>query len=148
MSIPLLAIIDETCDLLPTYRIWQKWWNVTPETMLCNMGYPGGLISKESACSAGDPGSIPALGRPPGEGNGNPFQYSCLGNLKERGQRTEEPGRLQSMWLQESDTTYQLNHHISIRLHVTKLDRKAIPLALTKQNVSWTAYGEEHVAGN
>ena len=50
---------------------------------------------KESAYNAGNPGSIPGLGRSPGEGNGNPFQYSCLGNPW-----TEEPGRLQSMGLQ------------------------------------------------
>ena len=41
---------------------------------------PGGSDSQESACSAGDPGSIPGLGRSPGGGNGNPLQYSCLGN--------------------------------------------------------------------
>ena len=41
--------------------------------------------SKESACSAGDLGSIPGLGRSPGEGNGNPLQYPCLENLMERG---------------------------------------------------------------
>ena len=35
-------------------------------------------VGKESACSAGDPGSIPGLRRYPGEGNGNPLQYSCL----------------------------------------------------------------------
>ena len=35
---------------------------------------------KASACNAGDPGSIPGLGRSPGEGNGNPLQYSCLEN--------------------------------------------------------------------
>ena len=40
--------------------------------------FPGGSHSKESACKAGDPGSIPGLGRSPGEGNGNPLQYSCL----------------------------------------------------------------------
>ena len=39
----------------------------------------------ESACSAGDPGSIPGLGRSPGEENGNPLQYSCLENPMERG---------------------------------------------------------------
>ena len=39
------------------------------------MGYPGGSDGKESACNAGHPGSIPALGRSPGEGNGNPLQY-------------------------------------------------------------------------
>ena len=42
-------------------------------------------VGKESACSAGDPGSIPGLGRFPGEGNGNPLQYPCLENLMERG---------------------------------------------------------------
>ena len=41
--------------------------------------------SKESACSAGDPCSIPGLGRFPGEGNDNPFQYSCLDNFMDRG---------------------------------------------------------------
>ena len=41
--------------------------------------------SKESACNAGDPGLIPGSGRPSGEGNGNPLQYSCLENPMERG---------------------------------------------------------------
>ena len=45
-----------------------------------NQGFPGGSDSKESACNAGDLGSIPGLGRSPGEGNGNPLQYSCLEN--------------------------------------------------------------------
>ena len=40
---------------------------------------------KESACNAGDPGSIPGLGRSPGEGNGNPLQYYCLENPMDRG---------------------------------------------------------------
>ena len=48
-------------------------------------GFPGGLDGQESACNAGDPGSIPALGISPEEGNGNPFQYSCLKNSKGRG---------------------------------------------------------------
>ena len=46
---------------------------------------PGGSDSKESACSAGDPGLIPGLGRSPGEGNGSPLQYSCLENSMDRG---------------------------------------------------------------
>ena len=41
-------------------------------------GFSGGSDSKESACSVGDLGSIPELGRSPGGGHGNPFQYSCL----------------------------------------------------------------------
>ena len=43
------------------------------------------LSSKESACNAGDPGSIPGLGSSPGEGHGNPLQYSCLENSMARG---------------------------------------------------------------
>ena len=47
--------------------------------------FPHGSASKESGCSAGDPGSIPGLGRSPGEGNGNLLQYSCLENPMDRG---------------------------------------------------------------
>ena len=42
------------------------------------MGFPGGSDSIESVCNAEDPGLIPGSGRSPGEGNGNPLQYSCL----------------------------------------------------------------------
>ena len=45
-----------------------------------SQSFPGGSDSKESACSVGDLGSIPGLGRSPGEGNGNPLQYFCLEN--------------------------------------------------------------------
>ena len=47
--------------------------------------FPCSSGGKESACSAGDPGSVPGLGRSPGEGNGNPLQYPCLENLTDRG---------------------------------------------------------------
>ena len=49
------------------------------------MGFPGGSDGKVSAHNVGDPGSIPGLGRSPGEGNGHPFQYSCLENPMDRG---------------------------------------------------------------
>ena len=42
------------------------------------LGFPQRSVGKESACNAGDPGSIPGLGRSSGEGNDNPLQYSCL----------------------------------------------------------------------
>ena len=48
-------------------------------------GFPGGSEVKASASNAGGPGSIPGLGRSPGEGNGNPLQYSCLENPMDRG---------------------------------------------------------------
>ena len=49
------------------------------------MDFPGGSDSKESAYNAGGLGSITGSGRPPGEGNGNPIQYSCLENSMDRG---------------------------------------------------------------
>ena len=49
------------------------------------MGFPDGSDGKASAYNAGDPGSIPGLGRSPGEGNGTPLQYSYLENPMDRG---------------------------------------------------------------
>ena len=49
------------------------------------MGFTGGSDSKEYACNVGDLGSIPGLGRFPGEGNGKSLQYSCLENSLDRG---------------------------------------------------------------
>ena len=57
--------------------------------MILTMGiwesFPGGSDGKESACNAGDLGLIPGLGKIPGEGNGNPLQYSCLENSMDKG---------------------------------------------------------------
>ena len=66
------------------------------------MGFPGGSEVKASASNVGDPGSIPGSGRPPGEGNGNPLQYSLLRNAW-----TEEPGRIESRGSQESQTQFR-----------------------------------------
>jgi len=48
-------------------------------------GFPYGSAGKESVCSTGDPGSIPGLGRSPGDGNDNPLKYPCLENLMDTG---------------------------------------------------------------
>ena len=53
-----------------------------PRYIIC---FPGGSDGKESACNSGVLGSIPGLGRSPGEGNGYPLQYSCLENSMDRG---------------------------------------------------------------
>ena len=48
-------------------------------------GFPGGSVVKNPSANAEDLGSIPGSGRSPGEGNGNPLQYSCLGSLMDKG---------------------------------------------------------------
>ena len=62
-------------------------------------GFPGGSVVKNLPANARDMGLIPGLGRFPGEGNGNPLQYSCL-----EIPHTEKPGRPQPMRLQRSQT--------------------------------------------
>ena len=52
--------------------------------LLILKGFLGGSVGKESTCNAGDSGLILGSGRSPGEGNGNPLQYSCLGNHMDR----------------------------------------------------------------
>ena len=53
--------------------------------LIPGQGFPGGSDGKASVCNVGKPGSIPGLGRSPGEGNGNPLQYSCLENSMDGG---------------------------------------------------------------
>ena len=69
------------------------------------MGFPDGSVVKNLPASAGDVGSVPELGRSPGEGNGNPLQYSCLENPMDRGAWQATVHRV----TKESGTTYQLN---------------------------------------
>ena len=75
---------------------WLSDWTTTSITsLLCALYhdeelnltkyFPGGSEDKESACKVGDLGSIPGLGRSPGEESGNPLQYSCLENPMDRG---------------------------------------------------------------
>ena len=68
--------IKEELSLRHHCRIWYE--------VEAYKGFPGGSEGKVSACNAGDLGSIPGPGRSPGEGNGNPLQYSCLENPMDR----------------------------------------------------------------
>ena len=66
---------------------FQDLWDLNPNSFkFCLLSsFPGGSEVKVSACNAGDQGSIPGSERSPGEGNGNPLQYSCLENPTDRG---------------------------------------------------------------
>ena len=74
------------------------WW------VLTYVYFPGDSNSEESACNVGVTGSIPVLGRSAGGGNGNPLQYSCVGNPW-----TEELGGLQSMGSQRVEYDWATN---------------------------------------
>ena len=67
------------------------------------MDFTGGSDGKESACNAGDLGSIPGWGRSPGEGNSNPLQYSCLENSTDKGAWWATVHRPAKSWTQLSN---------------------------------------------
>ena len=109
-------------------RVRQDWLSMHAQAMICFLnwyqlyedysliwfvnsrgGFPGGANGKESDCNAGDLGLIFGLGISPGEGNGNPLQYSCW-----RIPWTEEPGGLQSMGLQRVRHDWATQHSTAI----------------------------------
>ena len=69
--------------------------------------FPGSSAAKASACNTGDLGSIPGLGRSPGEGNGNPLQYSCLENPMDGGAWWAKVHRVTKSRTQLSDFTFK-----------------------------------------
>ena len=91
--------------------LMQKKKNIYIYRMLWSgLGYPSGSDGEESTCNARDMGSIPGLGRSPGEGNGSPLQYSCLGDPMDRGAwRATVHGVTK-----ESDTTERLSNNLEI----------------------------------
>ena len=73
---------------------------------------PGGSEVKASAYNVGDLGSIPVLGRSPGEGNGNPLQYSCLENPMDRGAWWATVHMVTKSWTQLSDFTFTFTYEL------------------------------------
>ena len=80
-------------------------WGLKKLSILSRLprGFPGGAVVKESTSQAGDVGLIPEWGRSPGEGNGNPLQYSCLENAMDRGAWRATVHRVTKSWTQFSD---------------------------------------------
>ena len=70
------------------------------------MGFPGSSDGKVSACNAGDLGLFPGSGRSPGEGNGNPLQYSCLENSMDGGAWWATVHGVAKSWTWLSNFTY------------------------------------------
>ena len=68
-----------------------------------NVSFPGALVVKNPPANAGDMGLVPGLGGSPGGGNGNPLQYSCLGNLMDRGSWWAIVHGVQKSWTQLSN---------------------------------------------
>ena len=73
--------------LICKVRAWDHWppWCVRSKWVYKMVSFPGGSIVKNLPANAGEGGLIPGFGRSPGEGHGNPPQYSCLGNPMDRG---------------------------------------------------------------
>ena len=86
---PISAVRDDRV------KEWQE--ANLPETSVLVLSFRNRLfLTPDSTCSAGDPGLIPGLGRSPGEGNGNPLQYSCLENMDRGAQRASPWGHKES----------------------------------------------------
>ena len=77
---------------------------------VCVGGFTGGSVVKNLPANAGDVGLISGLGRSPGEGNGNPLQYSCMGNPMDRGNLVGY-----KKVTKELDMTYRLNNNVCVR---------------------------------
>ena len=78
---PMLGGVRGGLDLFFPITVWMKDKGGLDHTW----GFPGGSEDKESSCNAGEPGSVPGLGRFPGGGHGNPLQCFCLENPMDRG---------------------------------------------------------------
>ena len=98
----------------------RPWLSPRNEMSLWFAVFPGSSDGKVSACNVGDLGSIPGLGRSPGEGNGNPLQYPCLENSMDGGEWLGH-----SPWGHRVDMTDRLTHWKIHKEHVHSLMNEA-----------------------
>ena len=87
-------------------------------SLLCKRGFSGSSAGEESACNAGDLGSIPGLGRFPGEGKGYPLQYACLENSMNGGAWQATVHRVSKSWIWLSN--FHFHFLFSIRRESTE----------------------------
>ena len=94
-----------------TTNVKWSWWGISRQLYETHYtAFPGGSDGKESACSAGDTGSIPGLWRYPGERNGYPLQYSCLENSKDSGAWDPTVRGIAKSWTQLSNYDFHLQY--------------------------------------
>ena len=99
------------CSPWGSQRVWHDWATFA-HSLMHQYRLPRGSAGKESACNAGDLGSIPREGRSPGEGNGNSLQYSRLGNPMDTGVWRATVQRVGHDWATITHTHMHLyNHH-------------------------------------
>ena len=87
-------------------QYWLSDYKIEPRLLRylsSTLGFPSSSDDKASACNAGDLGLIPGSGRSPGEGNGNPLQYSCLENFMDRGAQQATVHGVAESWTQLSN---------------------------------------------
>ena len=102
------------------------------------IGFPGGSVVKNPPANAGDAAFIPGLGRSPGEGNGNPLQYSYLGNPMDRGDwRAAARGVAK-----ESDTTERLNKNSAYFLAPQNILQACLYLFIYCSNPSFSQFSK------
>ena len=111
------------------------------------LSFPGGSDGKASACNAGDRGSIPGLGRSPGEGHGNPLQYCCLENPRDGGAWWAAiygvaQSRTRLMWLSSSSRPL----HMFFFILASQFPLfKTVQICLSLGNYSWLYLPQIHV---
>ena len=104
------------------------------------LDFPGGSESKASlAYNAGDLGSFPGLGRSPGEGNGNPLQYSCLENPTDGGAWQATGNVVAKNWTRLRDFTFFLHKSIKRDKWVNICEMLSILLTLSKGQIWWVS---------
>ena len=116
---PTLQLPSSSPGICRFSKFGSLWWRSYLEINTrarSTTAFPGGSDDKESACSAGDLGLIPGLERSPGEGNVNPLQCSCLGNLMGRGACQATVHGVAELDTTERTPTHNTHFHISLHM--------------------------------
>ena len=106
-------------------------WRVDKQNLYLynGMGFPGGSDGKESACKAGDLGSIPGWGRSPGEGNSYPLQFTCLENSMDRGAGWTAVHSTAKSWTKWLTLSHTLWHTMKWAFQVVLVEKNSLPNA-------------------